>query len=234
MKFSIAAFGLCIVGFGATSPTMAEPIPQYRALYRNADEAAAGSSEVSLTPDSAAGSYTLTVKRVDAEAREVVRTLRFTFVGDRVRPSSYRQQDRRCGSCSFAAKFDWDGRRVQLDHGGDQDILRFTETTVGRGRSSLIRDIATLVAHLPGPRALAGFDDVLAAESLGTVEVTTRLGPMQAEGRALHGATEESLWLAPELEHLPVWIQTAGMTLELAELDGIERTGATNAPGASR
>jgi hypothetical protein len=230
MRLSPAALGLGVVGFCATPPTMAEPIPEYRALYRNVDEAAAGSADVSVSYDSASEAYTLTVKRVDDAAREAVRTLLFKLVGERVRPSSYRQQDRRCGSCTFAAKFDWDGRRVQLDQGGDQQIARFTETTVGRGRSSLVRDIAILVAQLPGRRELAGFDDVLAAESLGTVEITTTVGRVQAEGRALHGETEEALWLAPELEHLPVRIQAPGLTLELAELTGIER--AATAPAA--
>ncbi|HSC14586.1 MAG TPA: hypothetical protein VLI71_05680 [Gammaproteobacteria bacterium] len=78
-----------------------------------------------------------------------------------------------------------------------------------------------LVAQLPGRRELAGFDDVLTEEPLGTVEIELTVGPVQAEGRAL-GATEEALWLAPELEHLPVRIQVSGMTLELAELTGIE------------
>jgi hypothetical protein len=229
MKLSVAALGLGVVGIGATPPTMAEPIPEFRALYRNVDEAGAGSADVSSSYDSASGAYTLTVKRVDEAAREIVRTLRFTLVDDRVRPSSYRQQDRRCGSCTFAARFDWDGRRVQLDQGGDQQIARFTATEVGRGRSSLIQDVAMLVAQLPGRHELAGFDDVLAAESLGTVEITTPVGSVQAEGRAMHGATQETLWLAAELAHLPVRIQAPGLTLELADLHGLERA----APSAS-
>src|SRR5688572_3592524 len=196
MRFSIATLCLGVVGFCATPPTMAQPIPDYRASYRNVVENAAGSADVTLSYDSDSRAYTYTVKRVDEEERKVVRTLRFTLVDDRVRPSSYRQQDRSCGSCTFAARFDWDGRRVQLDQGGDQQIARFTATEVGRGRSSLVRDVAMLVAQLPGRRELAGFDDVLGAESLGTVEITTPVGRVQAEGRALHGATEEALWLA--------------------------------------
>ena len=234
MRFSIATLCLGVVGFCATPPTMAQPIPEYRASYRNVVETAAGSADATLSYDSDSRAYTYTVKRVDEEEHEVVRTLRFTLVDDRVRPSSYRQQDRRCGNCTFAARFDWDGRRVQLDQGGDQGISRFTATEVGRGRSSLIRDVAMLVAQLPGRRELAGFDDILAAEPLGTVEITTPVGPVQAEGRALHGATEEALWLAPELQHLPVRIQAFGMTLELAELDGIELSATPPAAAAER
>ena len=47
------------------------------------------------------------------------------------------------------------------------------------------------------------------------------------------GETEEAVWLAPELEHLPVRIQVSGLTLELAELTGIERASAT-APAAPK
>ena len=230
MKSWLATLGLGLVGFGVTPPTMADPIPDFRARYSNVDEAAGGSTAVSSSYDSASGGYTLTVTTVDEAGREVVRTLRFTLVDDRVRPSSFRQQDRRCGSrCTYAARFDWDGRRVQLDQGGDQQIARFTETEVGRGRSSLVRDVAMVVAHLPGRHELAGFDDVLAAEPLGTAEITTPVGRVQAEGRAL--GMEQALWLAPELAHLPVRLQLSGMTLELAELNGIERA-APSAPAA--
>src|SRR6185503_11657867 len=220
MKPSIAALGLGVVALSASPTSLAAPIPEYRALYRNVDEGAPGSADVSLTYDSVAGRYTLIVTRVDAVERESEKTLRFNLVDDKIRPLTYREEYGRCGSCTVAVTFDWDGRRYGHDSGGYQYVGLLTERDGSPSR--VVRDVAMLVANLPGRRELAGgFDDVLTEKSLGTVELTTPLGSVRADGRALRWR-DAAIWFARELDDLPVRIVAFGVGLELAELQGIE------------
>jgi hypothetical protein len=239
VKSWVAAIGLGVVALIALAPpsaTRAAPIPEYRASYRAIDETAASSADVSLSYDSVAGSYTLVVKRVDKTAREIETTLRFDLVDDRVRPLAYRSKDSRCASCTLTVRFAWDARGYHLNTRGNDSV----GSLVARdgSLSGFVGDVGLLVAMLPGRRGLAGFDNALTVKSLGTVELATALGPVHADGHALQGPPEATLWLAQELEHLPVRIQAFSIysfaTVQIVELQGIELSAAPGAVAAER
>jgi hypothetical protein len=220
MKSPIAVLGFVLAAIAMPPTVLAAPIPEYRALYRAVDESDTASAEVSLSYDSVTAVYTLTFERVDATAREFLRSLRFDVVDARVRPLTYRQQNGRCMSCTLTAEFDWNERRVDYYAGGGRRRGSLAERN---GTPNIVfRDVAMLVAMLPGRRELAGFYHVLAAETPSTAELVTAIGPVHAEERALRWTTDAAVWLAPQLEHLPVRMRAFGTALQIAELHGIE------------
>ncbi|HZF29831.1 MAG TPA: hypothetical protein VE907_11975 [Gammaproteobacteria bacterium] len=235
MRSSIAAIGLGVIALAAPPVTVAAPIPEYRALYRTIVDGATVTADVSLSYDSVAGEYTLGWNGVDESSHEYVTTLQFQLVEDKVRPVAYRQQWDKCAACysTIALRFNWETGRVESRFHGSRNVQPLSR--------NLARDLATLVATLPGRRELEGFDDVLSADSLEMVELTTPIGPVHADRVVLRGAKQPhpdgDVWLAHELEDLPVRIDLSSgktsMLLELAELRGIElsavRGGATAA-----
>lgn len=239
MNLPIAVIGLgvaTLTALATPSAIGATPIPEYRASYRAVDETAASSADVALSHDSVAGTYTLTVTRVDETAREIETTLRFDSVDDRVRPIAYREENSRCASCTITVSFDWDAGRFHYNRGGNDSV----GSLIARDGSpdSLVGEIAVFVAMLPGRRALVGFDNALTVKSLGTVELATAFGPVHGEGHALQGPPEATFWLARELEHLPVRIQAFSpysfATVQLVELHGIELPAAPATVAAER
>ena len=96
----------------------------------------------------------------------------------------------------------------------------------------MLEPLAGLIAFLPGRREIAGFDDVLSSESLGAADVSLSAGPMRVERLVLRGKLEDmslEVWRALDLADLPVRVTGPVMvrkttTLELTELQGIERT----------
>ena len=94
-----------------------------------------------------------------------------------------------------------------------------------------------MIAFLPGSREIAGFDDVLASESLGAADVSLPIGSVAVERVVLRGKLEDTsleVWRALDFGDLPVRVTGPAMvrkatTFELTELHGIERA----APSAS-
>src|SRR5882672_2606847 len=202
MKAWLAIIGLGAAACGATPAAMAAPLPEYRAIYRPIDQTGSRDARVSLRYDSASEEYTFIVSRFDTFDHELVTTLQFHLVDDKIQPFAYRDENRACATCTEALRFNWIDRRVEYKTRGSRHVAALTTTY--EPLRTIVNDIAMLVTMLPGRRQLEGFEDLVSIRPLGTVELATTLGSVHVEGHALHGTTRSVVWLARELEDLPV------------------------------
>src|SRR5262245_7663818 len=224
MKSSVAAICLGVIALHSPSAAISAALPEYRAVYRiTTDEVLVGTTDYSLSYDAVAATYTLVVNDFDDKSRPsgMTRTLEFVLVEDSIRPLAYRKEKGTCVACTAAVKFSWQAGAAELRYKGVRRVVPL--------RHDLVGELAELVAMLPGSRKLESFPDAIPSESLGTFEIATALGPMTAERRALRGANTSDVWLAPELDGLPVRVEAATRKpslWEVTELHGIERSDA--------
>jgi hypothetical protein len=228
------------------SDEAAAPISEYRAVYRidHKKTVGGGRLEIAVTHDRASDSYELVATAIEIKhpERVLVMKMPFRLVSDRVQPLELHIEDRGRPAFTAAIEFDWALHEIIGRFAGRVQrfpLVAFEDRDEQGQPIAVLEPLAGLIAFLPGSREIAGFDDVLASESLGAADVSLPIGSVAVERVVLRGMLKDTsleVWRALDFGDLPVRVTGPAMvrkatTFELTELHGIERA-APSAAGA--
>jgi len=236
--------GATLLGVAAHVPadTPVPPVPTYTAMYGAEYKGKSlGSSEFKVSHDTTQNTYEFTstttargiLARLAAPNPTVQRSV-FTVVGDKVRPSEYWYKDgTRKADGDKHIQFDWDRHIATVTDKSGRREVSLDDLSLDDG-SLYVALMQDLILHgKPGQYRIAdseqaktyGFEDNGEAQTdTGIGKLSTHCYVQQREG----SSRKTYLWVAPELDYLPVRIETrkddeVQTALTLMSVEGIEK-----------
>jgi hypothetical protein len=240
---SASLAGATLLGVAARLPAdTPPPVPTYTATYEAEYKGKnVGSSEFKVTHDTAQNTYEFTSTTVAkgilgklAAPNPTIEHSVFTVVGGKIRPSEYWYKDgTRKADGDKHIQFDWDRRVATVSDKDGRREVSLDDFSVDDGSLyvALMQDL--IVNGKPGQYRIAdseqaktyGFDDN------GEAQTDTGLGKLATHCYVQHreGSSRKTyVWVAPQLDFLPVRIETrkndeVTTVLTLASVEGIEK-----------
>jgi len=198
----------------------AAQVPTYSAVYDVTYKGRrAGTSEFSVTADAGTGQYTFTSS---TQARGILRLARpnpavdrtvFELVGGRVRPLEFWYEDgSRKGEDNVHIVFDWHAMQARLESSDGVRTLDLEPDTLDRGSMQVAIMLAMRAGAPVGPYSLIDEDGfkayTYAAEQAAPADTGLGSVPTERILQQREGSSRSTmLWLAPNLEYVPVRIE---------------------------
>ena len=241
---SASLAGATLLGAAARVPadTAVPPVPTYTATYEAEYKGKnLGSSEFKVTRDPAKNTYEFTSTTIAkgilgklAAPNPTVQRSIFTVVDGKVRPSEYWYKDgTRKADGDKHIQFDWDRHVATVSDKNGRREVSLDDISLDDGSlyAALMQDL--IVNGKPGQYRIADGDQAktYGFEDKGEAQTETGLGKLATHCYLQHreGSSRTTyLWVAPQLDYLPVRIESrkddeVQTALTLMSVEGIEK-----------
>jgi len=241
---SASLAGATLLGAAARVPadTSAPPVPTYTATYEAEYKGKnLGTSEFKVTRDTTRNTYEFTSTTIAkgilgklAAPNPTVQRSIFTVVDGKVRPSEYWYKDgTRKADGDKHIQFDWDRHVATVSDKNGRREVSLDDISLDDGSlyAALMQDL--IVNGKPGQYRIADSEQAktYGFEDIGEAQTDTGLGKLATHCYIQHreGSSRTTyLWVAPQLDYLPVRIESRKdneiqTALTLMSVEGIEK-----------